>query len=511
MKAAIYCRVSTDNQEKEGTSLQTQLEHCLSYCQSKGYEVVHKFAEAYSGLSLERLELDKLRDLARSEAIDVIVCYSLDRLSRDPVHGVIITQELERHNVGLEAVTETVDSTEVGKLITYIRGFASKLEAEKIRERTMRGRKARAQQGRVPVGGYSRLYGYDYISVREDNGGRRIVNENEAQWVKQIFTWLVNDGMSCLAIATKLNSLQVPTKYNNRWSRTVVNKILKNPAYAGVTLYKQGGAIELPAVTPLIIDKAMFDAAQKQLRTNFEKSKRNMRRQYLLHGHVICSKCGKPYRTHITISHRKYNTYEYRRYACSCAPGMQDSFQGEHCHNKGWMADKLENLVWAQIEGILANPSIIIAEIEKQRQGIGDVNGLEAELNQVERRLKAIDRDQEQLLDWAIKGFPEDMVITRNEKLNSGREKLKAQRAELEAKIKTSQEAVITLPKLEGFIELIRQRLSNLDFETKRMAIEMLDIKVWIDGYNVEVTGVIPISASVIVSPQTRLRSWTIS
>jgi site-specific DNA recombinase len=70
------------------------------------------------------------------------VCYSLDRLSRDPVHGVIITQELEKHHVGLEAVTETVDSTEVGKLITYIRGFAAKLEAEKIKERSVRGRKA---------------------------------------------------------------------------------------------------------------------------------------------------------------------------------------------------------------------------------------------------------------------------------------------------------------------------------------------------------------------------------
>ena len=147
MRAAIYCRVSTEDQEREGTSLQTQLEACLKYCQDKGYDVAYRFSEAYSGLTLERPKLNELRELVRAGIIDVIVVYCLDRLSRDPTHGVILTQELEKHNVTLEAVTETVDSSELGKLISYIRGFASKLEAEKIRERTMRGRKAKAKQG----------------------------------------------------------------------------------------------------------------------------------------------------------------------------------------------------------------------------------------------------------------------------------------------------------------------------------------------------------------------------
>ena len=80
--AAIYCRVSTDNQESEGTSLQTQIENCLTYCRGKDYDVAYRFSEAYSGLSLERPKLNELRELVRTEAIDIIVCYSLDRLSR---------------------------------------------------------------------------------------------------------------------------------------------------------------------------------------------------------------------------------------------------------------------------------------------------------------------------------------------------------------------------------------------------------------------------------------------
>lgn len=503
--AAIYCRVSTEDQEREGTSLQTQVEACLKYCQDKGYSAAYRFSEAYSGLTLERPKLNDLRELIRNEQIDIVVVYCLDRLSRDPTHGVMITQELEKHHVTLEAVTETVDSSELGKLISYIRGFASKLETEKIRERTMRGKKAKAQQGRMPCGGYARLYGYDYVKVSEKNGGRRVVNENEAKWVRQMFTWLVDDGMSCLAIATKLNSLHVSSKYGNYWSRGVVHRILSNPAYVGVTIYKQGELIELPNVTPQIIDKAVFETAQRQLKVNYEKAKRNMKRQYLLHGHIYCHQCGKPYRTHIVVQHRKYNTYQYRRYVCSARPGISNSFPVGHCHNKGWSADKLESLVWAQIEHVLDNPELIITELEKQRQDANEVGVLETELRQVERQLKEIDRDQAQLLKWALKGFPEDQVIAENKKLNAGRESLKVQKTELETKIKASQDAAISVPKLEHFVRLMREKLSMLDFETKRMALDMLDIKVRIDGYNMEVTGAIPISDYVIVTPQSRL------
>ena len=187
MKAAIYCRVSTDNQEREGTSLHTQLENGLTYCQNKGYDVSYRFSEAYSGLSLQRPKLDELRELVRNEKVDVVVVYCLDRLSRDPTHGVILTQELEKYGATLEAVTEDVDNTELGKLISYIRGFASKLEAEKIRERTTRGRKAKAKLGHIPGGGFATTYGYDYIKKQDGHSGRRVINNGEASIVRQMY------------------------------------------------------------------------------------------------------------------------------------------------------------------------------------------------------------------------------------------------------------------------------------------------------------------------------------
>ena len=70
----------------------------------------------------------------------------------------------------------------------------------------------------------------------------------------------------------------------------------------------------------------------------------------------------------------------------------------------------------------------------------------------------------------------------------------------MEAQTKASQEAAVSLPKLERFVELMRQKLSTLDYETKRMALDMLSIKVWIDGHSVEITGTLPILDDAIVT-----------
>lgn len=509
--AAIYCRVSTEDQEKEGTSLQTQLEACLNYCQGKGYDVAYRFSEVYSGLTLERPKLNELRELVRNEQIDIVVGYCLDRLSRDPTHGVILTQELEKHKVKLEAVIETVDSSELGKLISYIRGFASKLEAEKIRERTMRGKKAKARMGQIPGGGFHRLYGYNYLKSDNIKGARRVINETESKWVKHIYHWLVNEGMSTSAITYRLRALNAPTKYGGLWCRAAVLNILKNPAYTGATYAfttvgrKQFSKnrdewVELPDVTPALVSQETFDAAQKQLVINRKRSPRNVKRRYLLRGHIRCQQCRRAYYGCVTNDRIGGEHKKVRRYRCSGKLKMVVPV--DRCFNSSWQADRLEDLVWNQIQDVLNRPDLIIAEIEKQRQDANQSGVLETELQQLERQLKALDRDQQQLLDNALRGFPESLITSENKKINSKRASLQAQKTELETQIKASQEAAVSLPKLEHFVELLRQKLETLDFETKRLALDMLNIKVWLDGHNVEITGVLPVMDDVIVTTQ---------
>ncbi len=126
----------------------------------------------------------------------------------------------------------------------------------------------------------------------------------------------------------------------------------------------------------------------------------------------------------------------------------------------------------------------------------------ETQLQDIERQLKVVDREQHQFLQWALKGFPENQVEAENRRLNKARETLTAQKSELEIQIKASQEAIIDAPKLESFIELMQGRISGLDFEGKRQVLDMLDIKVWLDGESVEVTGVLPVTDNVIVHTQ---------
>lgn len=487
IRSAVYCRVSTDNQEKEGTSLQTQLENCLKYCESKDYEPAYRFSEAFSGLKLERPELDKLRELVRNGSIDVIVCHSIDRLSRDPTHGVIITQELEKHSVKLETVTETVESNEIGKLITYIRGFASKLEAEKIKERTTRGKRAAKEAGRIFCGAGKGVYGYDYLRrVKGERQASRVINETQAQWVRQIFDWLVTEGLTTNAIVYRLRALGAPTKAGGVWGKSSVQKILRNPAYAGNT-----------NATPAIISQDIYETAQKQLSVNKAKASRNCKHEYLLRGHIRCRHCGHAYAGE---PHR--GKYYYR-----CLGRRKVDNPNDLCRNKVWSADTLESSVWNELTAYLGDRDLIKTRLNSQKENADRLKIYEGELERIERQFKALDREQHQLLQWALKGFPESQVESENKRLNEAKDTLSKQKTDTEAQLKASQEASVNIPNLERFIQDLQDKLPGLDFEGKRLALDWLGITVWIDGDNVDITGIIEPEKAVCIATTTLYRS----
>ena len=157
--------------------------------------------------------------------------------------------------------------------------------------------------------------------------------------------------------------------------------------------------------------------------------------------------------------------------------------------------------MWGELEHYLSDRDLIVNELTKQRQDANQLGAYESELQQIDRQLKAVEREQRQLLQWALKDFPANQVEAENKRLNKARETLKARKTEIETQLKASQEAITSIPKLEGFIERMQSRISELDFEGKRQVFDMLDITIWLDGETVEIVGTIDPEGVIVNMP----------
>jgi site-specific DNA recombinase len=527
-KAVAYCRVSTDTQEVEGTSLQTQLTGCLKYCQEKGYEVTHRFIESYSGLSLERPKLDELRNLVRDDQIDVLVVFCLDRLSRDPTHGVIITQELEKHNVKLEAVIEDVDNSELGKLIVYVKGFAAKLEAEKIRERSIRGKRARAMAGRLPSGTGHKLYGYDYLKGKGIGEGIRYVNQTESKLVQEMFKWFVEEGMTINGITRRLRALEVPTPSGSKfWIRQTVYRMLTNPCYSGktyaftktytepkrrlksnATTRKTGVVwkpkdqwILIPNATPAIISEKLFEYAQELLKRNKELSSRNAKRQYLLSGYIFCQRCGVRYQGYIQKWRDDEKRYEQRYYRCAKSQSIVSPVK---CTNCRLHAPSIEKMIWAKIEELLSQPDTILGAIRDKEKEASNVKSLEREKELIQNRFQHLDKAKERIYRAYYLTGEEDVFKAGIAEVTTQFNTLQQNKVDIERKLETSQNYELEIEGIKKACQLVKNKLQSITYKDKRLAMEALQIRILVDGSDVRITGTIPLQLQSIESSASR-------
>jgi len=494
MNAAIYARVSTDSQEREGTSLQTQLAACLLKASEHNLTVPdeYQFLEQWTGTELDRPKLAIIRDLIRQQAISAVVCYSTDRLSRDPVHLLLLAEECDKGNAPLLFVTEPLDNTMEGQLLSFVRGWASKLEALKIRERTVRGKRARALSGKLPAGSHARLYGYTYnreLGVRE-------IDEDKAKWVKAAYDWVAG-GMSTTAVTLKLRELGAPLPGGSVfWHKRTVQKMLRNPAYCGRTYcntqtYTAGKPsiakrrkshmvlrpredwIEIPGATPVIVEPSTWESAQHILEQNRRTASRNRKHEYLLAGHLFCGKCGRAYWGFNHIEKRGEKTYRYPSYRCS---GRNRIVTPELCRNKTWTVAELDREVWGAIDAFLADPK----QWERPRGSPASARELELvrkSLAKADIRRQRIHRAYEIAAD-------ERQFHLSLSNLDSEVAALKKRKAESLA------EAAREVPyrSLEDAAKTVRKNLNTIDYAGKRLALSALGVRVVVDGDHVDVT-----------------------
>ena len=237
VRAAIYTRVSTEDQAKEGFSLDAQLDKLRSYCKARDWIIGGEYVDdGYSGRNVKRPAYTRMME--EMDKWDMLLVIKMDRIHRNSKNFMTMMEYLKQEGKEFVSMTESLDtSTAMGRFVMDIIQRIAQLESEQIGERVYIGmeQKARTNGG---VLGFNITYGYFY------SDGFLHINRDEAKVIKNIYTWYKND-RSMGEIVKMLNDAKVPTKKGGVWAKKTVSTILKNPLYCGYLhwqefIYKSG-------------------------------------------------------------------------------------------------------------------------------------------------------------------------------------------------------------------------------------------------------------------------------
>src|SRR5712691_9182936 len=237
--AAIYARVSSE-QQREANTIASQTASLIEFAQGHDLEVPKEWVfedEGYSGATLERPGLERVRDLAAEGQIQAVLVYSPDRLSRKYAYQVLLTEELARHGVETRFLNAPQSATAEDQLLVQFQGMIAEYERAQILERSRRGKRHRARAGEISVLSGA-PYGYHYIRKSDEAPAAYAVSEAEARVVRHVYERYTVTGLSIGAITRELNDQGVATRTPHaRWERSTVWAMLRNPAYRGTACF----------------------------------------------------------------------------------------------------------------------------------------------------------------------------------------------------------------------------------------------------------------------------------
>jgi len=345
--AAIYCRVSTTDQKDNGTSLETQLEAALAMAANMGWTVPEEYIILVdeSGTDLQRPGLLRLFNLAMAGLIEAVIILNFDRLYRPEYEGdewriFELLNRFETYGVEVISTDSSISSQgPMAGISTYLNSWKSGEERRAILRRTRTGRLAIARKGGL-LGGFT-PFGYSYVPKTLDSLATLVIDEAQARIIRDIYPWLLEEKLSCRAIARRLTEKGIPTPQGNKiWQPSVVNNMLRHELYCGVMYFNRREPVRpkqrreqartgtnpkisrklrpqdewIPIPVPPIIDRATWEQAQDQLKANSKFSPRNnTHHTYLLRGLIRCGVCGKTY-SGVT---NKSRGREYQYYVCN--------------------------------------------------------------------------------------------------------------------------------------------------------------------------------------------------
>src|SRR5712691_12535176 len=209
-RAALYARVSTEKQEREET-VASQVDLLQQTAKARGYEVLPGnlfIDDGVSGTRLDRPALERLRDLAAEGTFEVVLVTAPDRLARRYAYQVVLVEELTRQGCEVVFVQQSLGASPAEQMLLQMQGVFAEYERALIHERTRRGQLFAARQGRVNWG--NPPYGYTYIHKTTTTPQHLVVNEAEAEVVRQIYRWCVEEQLSSYAMQRRLTMHGLP-------------------------------------------------------------------------------------------------------------------------------------------------------------------------------------------------------------------------------------------------------------------------------------------------------------
>ncbi len=208
--AAIYARVSSE-QQREANTIASQTASLIEFAQGHDLEVPKEWVfedDGYSGATLERPGLERVRDLAAEGQIQVVLAYAPDRLSRKYAYQILLIEELARNGVETLFIKAPQGSSAEDQLLVQFQGMIAEYERAQILERSRRGKRHRAEVS-VMSGA---PYGYRYVRKTDESPAAYAVLEAEACVVARIYEMYTVEGLSIGEVTRRINAEGIPTR-----------------------------------------------------------------------------------------------------------------------------------------------------------------------------------------------------------------------------------------------------------------------------------------------------------
>ena len=510
MNIAIYARVSSDTQAKEGT-IESQIEALREYAKTHELNIIHECIDnGYSGTTLVRPGLDQLRDLVQAGSVEGVLILSPDRLSRKQANQIILMEEFKKHNIQVLFTNQTFSDSPEDQLMLQIQGAVAEYERAKILDRMRRGMIHSAKSGQVLSGGTP--YGYRYIGKSQTEKGHWEVNPEEAKIVRYIFDLYLKDGLKGKQIADRLNAECVACR-GNHWRGSLIYRILNNESYTGMAyMFKRRGEephktaktnpyrrkknsrrvlrpreewIGIPV--PPILDEQIWKKAQERIKQNaFQSRRNNNKHEYLLRGLVVCGLCGSMASGYVSNKSTYYSCGAKRNKNITTKP-HDEVIQVHH--------KPFDEKVWLGLVELLSDPANMKAQLEKRMQDRKAKLPPNLSTSEFDRELDQLAKQEKRILD----AYREEVITL--EDLKAQKEKIAGRRKVLEGKKKAilrqterAGQPQITMDMLGDVSMRFERAMNKASFAEREKLVNLLvnSITLWPDKAIVK--GNIPIS-----------------